>query len=282
MADFTLRNLVLFFRDKAAVILSFLAEFIIVVLYIFFMRDNLIEKFIAVEDAPVLLDTWMMAGIIGITSVSATMGVYGIMVEDREHNNYWDFNITPVNRYSLMGGYLAGASAVGMMMSLVMVLAAEIYIWCRCSILIDGIIQLKLMGVLVINTISNSMLAMLITSFVKSNNALASCCTIVGTLIGFMTGIYIPVGDLPTGIQTTVKFFPVSQGVVLVRQLLTEPLIMQSFGSERDSAAQEFMEQMGIFFMWEGQRIPDSISIIIMAVTALICFIAVNVRIAKR
>ena len=49
MLDFGFRNLVLFFKDKMTVFLSFLAELIIVGLYILFIRDNLIASFPQVE-----------------------------------------------------------------------------------------------------------------------------------------------------------------------------------------------------------------------------------------
>ena len=46
MFNLAYRNLLLFFKDKTTVFLSFLAEFIVIVLYILFIRDNLIENFV--------------------------------------------------------------------------------------------------------------------------------------------------------------------------------------------------------------------------------------------
>ena len=77
------RNLTLVFRDKAVVCLSFLAEAIVIVLYILFIRDNLLKQFPDVENIKLLLDVWMIAGVLGITAMTTTMGAYGIMVEDR-------------------------------------------------------------------------------------------------------------------------------------------------------------------------------------------------------
>ena len=76
MIDFALRNLVLFFKDRTAVILSFLAEFIVVGLYILFIRKNMITSFAQIKGIELLMDTWMIAGILGITSVTTTMGAY--------------------------------------------------------------------------------------------------------------------------------------------------------------------------------------------------------------
>ena len=45
MFDFGMRNLAIFFKDKMTVLLSFLAEFIMVGLYLLFLRDNLLTSF---------------------------------------------------------------------------------------------------------------------------------------------------------------------------------------------------------------------------------------------
>ena len=118
MIDFAFRNLILFFKDRTAVILSFLAEFIVVGLYILFMRENMIQTFAQVEEIELLMDTWMIAGILGITSVTTTMGAYGIMVDDKAKKITRDFSTSPIHRFSLLGGYMAGAVVIGMFMSI--------------------------------------------------------------------------------------------------------------------------------------------------------------------
>jgi multidrug/hemolysin transport system permease protein len=54
----------------------------------------------------------------------------------------------------------------------------------------------------------------------KSQNAFGTASSIISTLIGFLTGIYIPVGNLPSGVQTVIKFFPLSHSGVLLRQVM--------------------------------------------------------------
>ena len=91
MFDFAIRNLLLYFKDRTAVLLSFLAEFIVIGLYILFIRDNLLEQFSGIQNVDVLMDVWMIAGILGITSVTTTMGAYGIMVDDKVKKIEMDF-----------------------------------------------------------------------------------------------------------------------------------------------------------------------------------------------
>ena len=102
MLHFGLRNLLLFFKDKTTLFLSFLAEFIIVGLYLLFIRDNLISGFSQIKDVELLMDVWMISGVLGITSVTTTMGAYGIMVDDRAKKISRDFATSPIRKFSLL------------------------------------------------------------------------------------------------------------------------------------------------------------------------------------
>ena len=231
MIDFAFRNLTLFFKDRTAVLLSFLAEFIVVGLYILFIRKNMIESFSQVENIEILMDVWMSAGILGITSVTTTMGAYGIMVDDKTKRINKDFATSPIRRFSLLGGYMSGAVVIGLFMSVFLFLVSAVYILHKYQVQLGDGQGVKIFMLLGLVTISNSSMVLFIVSFLKSSNALASCCTILGALIGFLTGIYLPMGNLPDGVQWLVKCFPVSQGVVLLLQILMEPLIKDVFGN---------------------------------------------------
>ena len=50
------------------------------------------------------------------------------MVKDRELKINMDFYISPISRTALTGGYIAGAYIVGLTMTLLAFVAAEIYI----------------------------------------------------------------------------------------------------------------------------------------------------------
>ena len=268
MIDFALRNLVLFFKDRTAVILSFLAEFIVVGLYILFIRKNMITSFAQIKGIELLMDTWMIAGILGITSVTTTMGAYGIMVDDKSRKIERDFITSPIRRFSLLGGYMSSAVIIGLFMSVFLYLLASVYILHMYQVRLGEEQGIKLFLTLCLVTISNSSMVLFLVSFLKTSNALASCCTILGALIGFLTGIYIPMGNLPQGVQWLVKCFPVSHAVVLLRQILMEPLIGESFGSIENREAQIFMEYMGVQYVWKGNVVMFKDSVIILFVAA--------------
>ena len=192
MLHFGVINLLLFFKDKTTLFLSFLAEFIIVGLYLLFIRDNLISGFSQIKDVELLMDVWMISGVLGITSVTTPMGAYGIMVDDRAKKISRDFATSPIRKFSLLGGYMFSAVIIGLVLSFLLLVLSEIYIYFSYGVKLGAEKMLLGYGVLVLTTVSNSSLVLFLISFLKSSNALAACCTILGALIGFLTGIYLP------------------------------------------------------------------------------------------
>lgn len=281
MLDFALRNLILFFKDKTAVVLAFLAEFIVVGLYILFMRDNLIGGFAGVTNVEALLDAWMIAGVLGITPVTTTMGAYAIMVEDRARKIERDFMTSPMHKASLFAGYMLSAVIIGFCMSLLLLvlLAGYMYAWHDVQLLTVDIVDL--LYVTGVNTLASASLVLFLVSFIKTSNALAACCTIMGALIGFLTGIYLPVGNLPEGVGALVKCFPISHGVALFRRILTEPFLADSFGRGQSEGAVHFVEYMGIRYYYDGQIFAEKNSLLLLFGTTVVFLVLTVLKMGK-
>ena len=88
MIRFAKRNLMVFFRDKSAVFFSLLSALIIVALYALFLGDTMTQGYEAVPEVRALMDSWIVAGILAITSITTTMGAYGTMVDEFQHIVY--------------------------------------------------------------------------------------------------------------------------------------------------------------------------------------------------
>ena len=104
MINFTLRNLRVFFKDKTAVFFSLLAVFVIIGLYVLFLGDVWSASFSDVENARFIMDSWIMAGILAVTSFTTTMGAFGIMIEDKAKKINKDLVVSPIKTTSLVGG----------------------------------------------------------------------------------------------------------------------------------------------------------------------------------
>lgn len=281
MIAFAVRNLRIFFRDRAAVFFSLLAVFIIIGLYALFLSDVWTAELEGFTGVRYMMDSWIMAGLLAVTSVTTTMGAFGVMVEDRSKKIYKDFSVTPVRRGSLAGGYVISAVTIGIIMSVITLILAELYIVSGGGELLDAGAMLKTLGMIVFSTIANTSMVLLIVSFFKSANAYATACTVIGTLIGFLTGIYMPVGNLPEGVQWVVKCFPPSHSALLFRRIMMEAPVSQSFSGAPAEVTDGFMHQMGVIFDFGGTDASPWVSVAVLAVSAAV-FYALSVYVMSR
>lgn len=281
MIAFAVRNLRIFFRDRAAVFFSLLAVFIIIGLYALFLSDVWTSELEGFTGVRYMMDSWIMAGLLAVTSVTTTMGAFGVMVEDRSKKIYKDFSVTPVRRGSLAGGYVISAVTIGIIMSVITLILAELYIVSGGGELLDAGAMLKTLGMIVFSTIANTSMVLLIVSFFKSANAYATACTVIGTLIGFLTGIYMPVGNLPEGVQWVVKCFPPSHSALLFRRIMMEAPVSQSFSGAPAEVTDGFMHQMGVVFDFGGTDASPWVSVAVLAVSAAV-FYALSVYVMSR
>ena len=278
VANLISRNIKLFFRDKTSVFFSLLAVFIIIGLYVLFlgnmMSGNLNDLF--GNNARFAVDSWIMAGLLAVISMTTTMGAFGIMVEDTSNKIIKDFSSSPIKRSQLAGGYVLSSFIIGLIMSLVALILAEAYIFIGGGKLLSLISLIKLLGVMLLSVFSSSAMVFFIVSFFKSNNAFSTASTIIGTLIGFLTGIYIPIGSLPEAVQVAIKIFPLSHAGALFRQIMMEVPISAAFADLPVQAADSFKEQMGVIF-YAGSIRMSSLSSILVLVSSGILFYVLSV-----
>ena len=286
MINLIKRNLKLFFRDRVSVFFSLLSVFIIIGLYVLFLGNMMTDNFrdLLGSNTRFTIDNWIMAGILSVTSITATMGAFQIMVEDSTKMISKDFLSAPLKRSQLVGGYIISSFIIGVIMSIAALVLAEIYILAGGGELLELMALLKLLGVMLISVFAGSSMVFFMVSFFKSSSAFATASTILGTLIGFITGIYIPIGSLPSTIQTVIKIFPISHSAVLFRQIMMEVPISESFANAPLQAIAGFKEAMGVVFLFGGKEMSPLTSLLILAATGII-FLAlsiVNISIKKK
>ena len=279
---FAARNLKIFFRDRAAVFFSLLSAFIIIGLYILFLGDMLTGNMQSIPGSRFLIDSWIMAGLLSVTSITTTMGAFGIMVEDTSKKISKDFSASPAKRSSLAGGYIMSSFVIGMIMTFVTFVLAEIYIVAYGGQVLAVSSIVKLLGVLLLSVFSSTALVLFIVSFFKSNNAFATASTILGTLIGFLTGVYIPVGQLPEAVQSVIKFFPVSHASVLFRQVMMENPLQTAFAGAPALVSQEFRQMMGVSFRFGSTETSAAVSLWVLVGTAVVFFLLATWNLSRK
>lgn len=273
MLNMARRNLKLFFRDKAAVFFSLMAVFIIIGLYVLFLGDMLVSDLQELgEGGRHLIDNWIMAGVLAVTAITTTMGAFGTMVDDRSKKMLKDFSSSPIKRSALAGGYIISSFIIGCVISVITLILAEIYIVAYGGELLSMLALLKVLGIMLLSVLSGSAMVFFIVTFFKSQNAFTTASTIIGTLIGFITGVYIPVGSLPDAVQFIVKIFPVSHAAALFRQVMMEEPLSVTFANAPTEAVDTFKDMMGVTYQFNGNTISMVTSILVLIVTTFVFY----------
>ena len=267
MINFMKRNLLVFFKDKASVFFSLLSVFIIIGMYALFLGDVWTSSMKDIPNARNLMDCWIVAGLIAVTSVTTTMGAFGTMVEDKSKKIIKDIHSSPLPRVSIAGGYILSAFIIGVIMCVVALVLCQAYLISEGGTMFTGIQLIKIFGIILLSTFSNTALVLFFVSFFQSNNAFSIASTIIGTVIGFLTGIYIPIGELPAGVQTVIKVFPPSHSALLLRQVIMEDAIKTGFAGAPASVVSDFKEMLGVTFQVGGKAVEPLTSILILIVS---------------
>lgn len=263
------RNLKIYFRDKASVFFSMLSVIIIFALYILFIGDSVNSGLKFLPHPNRLMRAWMLAGMLASASITTSLGAYGVMISDRENKTIKDFYSSPVSRRQVAGGYIV----TGFIMSIFTLIFGEIYLGLAGGAVLDIETLLKLFAVIVLSAFASSAIASFIISFLKTNNSYSAASSIVGTLIGFLVGAYIPIGSLPDNVQWLVKYFPCAHSAVLYRQLLMKPAIKANFANQPASVLKEIKEMFGIVFVYDGHTAPAWVSVIVLLVTGVVFYL---------
>ena len=283
MISFVSRNLKVFFRDKTAVFFSLLAVLIVLGLYIFFLGDVWIDSFPNIKGVKNLMNCWIIAGLIGVTSVTANMGAFGTMIEDKSKNKIKDFYVSPIKKSKIVGGYIISSFIVGSMMSVVTLIISQIYLVYSGVDVLNFKELTEVFLIILMTSLSNSAMILFIVSLFNSEKAFSTASTIVGTLIGFITGIYLPISMLPDSVQIIVKLFPTSHGISILRQIFMKKQMDLSFADIPTNYIDEFKESMGVVYYINDKLVSNTASVfILIASTIIFFFLAVLILYKKK
>ena len=101
-------------------------------------------------------------------------------------------------------------------------------------------------GMILLNAFVYASLGYLLAMFIHSYSAWGGMLTIVGTLVGFAGGIYLPMSAFSERLQTVLKCLPVLQGISVMRRVCLEEITAATFEGMPSQAVEIFQERMGI------------------------------------
>lgn len=272
------RNLCLYFRDISDVILSLLSVFIAIGVYILFlskMQIDMVEsavKSINIPHSDVmwLVNSWVVAGLLAITPVTSSLGGLGTLVHDLDQKIVKDFKASPVGRLKYPMSVLFSSCIIGTTMSLIPLAVYSLYIYITTGHSFTLYQYAVTLLLLIFTSVFSCSIMGFITSLIKSRQAFTSLSIIAGTLIGFLNGVYMPLGMLPEGVQTVLKFMPFGSSAVMFRSVLMSNAIDNVMGALPEGIKTSYLKTYGVRYYFGDNMIDLKWSLIYMAFWTLL------------
>lgn len=286
----TMRNLKIFLKDKANIFFALLAPLIVLGLYILFLgriqTDGLLS---ALQEMGVsggekeirsFADCWMLSGVMASACITVPLCACGVMVQDRNRGIRADLAASPVPGWMPPAAYFFSVIAAGLIIGFAVLVICLVWLAATGSWFLSVTDVLVLLGTLVLSVLSSSTLLVFVVGFLRTEGAFTGLNVILGTVIGFLIGAYMPLSVFPTGVQYVTLFVPGSYSAGIFRNCFMNGAldnIAQNISPEfADALASQYALKLNFF----GTDMPAWVMAIVLGATVLL-FAAANLLAAK-
>ncbi len=280
MSKLIYRNLALYFKDKVAVFFSLVGALILIGVYVLFLSENLSSSVISVvgdtlnkKDLAYLINSFILAGMLSITSVTSCLGALGFLVNDKEKKVIKDFKSSPLSFWTYPIAAVISGVVVGFIMSVISFSVYSLFIYFNTGYFYSVLTIIRTITLILIAAIMSSSLMGLIVSLLKTNSAFSSVSLLTGTLLGFVNGLYIPIGQMSNFMQNILKLLPFSHIATLFRKTLMEQAIIVNFQDAPVSALTNFKETLGVSLTFNNEPITLTYSLVFIGLITIVSLI---------
>ncbi len=249
------RHMLRFLRDRVAVFFSFLSVMILIALYFLFIGrqytsggalDSITDEALKTQ----LVVGVMMGGVLVINSLSLSLGMMGNVIEDLNNQTLDAFLVTPIKRRHIIISYYLAANIVTISLSLFMWIITILYAGIFADAWYSFSVILKVSGLLVFYTFISSSLMLYLTTLLKSVNAFGILSGVLGTFIGFLSGIYMPLAVLGNSMKNVASIVPFTHMTILLKRILLDgPLEDLSLLVQNEEAMAQIRSSYGVNFI---------------------------------
>lgn len=200
-----------FWRDPAAVFFTV----ILPVIFLFLFSSIFGSGTTAVDGRRVGMATYMVPGIIALAIVSATFVNMAVTVTAaRERGTLKRLRATPMPLRVYIGARVGTAVVVSMLMLVLLMVVGRLFY----DVAIPTSAMAGVLVALVVSAAAFCSLGFALTTVIPSENAAPAVTNAVVLPLYFISGVFIPEGDLPDGMRMVGDLFPVKH---MFRALLT-------------------------------------------------------------
>ena len=226
----TKRNMLVYFKDRQAVIFSLLTSIIVFTLYMLFLRnmyvdmlnDNIVQLKDLIEEGDVeaFVNGFLLVGIMGSALITVSYNCLSTLVSDRERKIDYDILATPIRRGRIILSYFAASAISSCLMTSLIMAIGLIILRCMGKLYMDAPAILGCFGVVILGSVSSTAFFILFMMFFKSTSASGAFFGILSAASGFVIGAYIPVSEFSGMVQTFCNFFPASHVTIMLRKVI--------------------------------------------------------------
>ena len=228
----TRRNVMIYFKDKSAVVFSLLTSIIVFVLYLIFIKGSYVdaingkldglESLVASSDVDALVGLILLVGILGSATITVPYCCLKTLIRDKENKIDYDISATPIKRWQIVVSYYTAA-----------VLSAAIVTGVIYAIGVGSIIGMYSVetsvtdivagyGIILLGNLSSSAIFLILSMLFKSSATCDAFYGILSATSGFIIGAYMPLSTFSDAIQTICNLFPATHITILLRRRMMQ------------------------------------------------------------
>lgn len=281
------RNLLVYFKNKSSILFSMLTPIIILVLYLFFLKVNLVDAInsaasairdlVDSKDIDSFINGLLLCGIMGSAMITVPYNTLTSLVNDRESKVDYDLSATPIKRPKIILSYYISSALSAFIMTSVVFTIGLVIISLGNPMHIGTSSVIALYGLILLGSMSATAIFMPMLILFKNTAAVSAFMGIISAASGFVIGAYIPLYQFSEGIQTFCNLFPATGITALLKKTMLGGLLThidEDLGG-LDSGA--FTSTLREVFGFSGKMFGNTLSgqnciLYIAAVTALFIF----------
>ncbi|MDD6459454.1 MAG: ABC transporter permease [Absicoccus sp.] len=228
----TKRNLLLYFKDRQAIIFSLLTPIIVFMLYLLFLKNNYVDSIQQIVQAmhlsiqersiDLIVYTMLLTGITGSSLITIPYSCLSTIVKDKESKVDADIATTPMKRYQIALAYYTSATISAFVMTSLLFTIGLLFMQSVGHLYLATDTILRLYGTIGIGSISATACLMVLVLFFRSTAASDAFYGLLSAGCGFVIGAYIPLSQFSKSIQTVCNLLPATHITVMMRNLLTK------------------------------------------------------------
>lgn len=270
----TKRNLLVFFKDKQAVVFSLLTSIIVLVLYLLFLKGTYVDAMndvieaneglsmlIKPEDVNMYANLVLLTGILGSAMITVPYNCLSNVVKDKENKIDYDILATPIKRGQVVLSYFVSAALSSIIMNGIILTCGLLIIGMQGELYMSVANIAATYATVALGSVSATALFMLLIMGIKSSSASGAFFGILSAASGFVIGAYIPISQFSESVQTACNLFPASHITICLRNFIMNGLLEHMDSSIGGLDGGMFVSTIKDMFCFNAKMFGNSLNI---------------------